>query len=392
MKILVNASTAVVGGVAQVAATFIVNTIEKPSGHDFMYTVSSLVAEQIKSLIKTLPSQVVVISPTPAKLLGGRASRAAIRLLARTFRPDVVYSIASPSYVHFESTLEVARYTCGWFTHPNKLAYSTLSLAGVLRFRLQDFYTAWSLRHVRCFQVQTQVAAQGLARRLALRPEDVRVIPNCQNQIFSEAGQFAVPRDGLCGEAKIFVLAHPYPHKKLDIVPHVAAALMACGKTAKFVMTLPENNPQTLKILAAADQLHVRHMIENVGRVDLRECREWYGRCDLVFMPTVFETFSATYLEAMAMRRPIVATDLDFARDACGDAAEYYEPTNAAAAAAAIARLMDDKGRYKQLVQNGREQLLRFPTPQAKYEMELAWILEMAEKHAASRADGLSRH
>ena len=43
-----------------------------------------------------------------------------------------------------------------------------------------------------------------------------------------------------------------------------------------------------------------------VGGVDIRECPSLYEQCDFMFLPTLLECFSASYAEAMKMRRPIL--------------------------------------------------------------------------------------
>ncbi len=43
----------------------------------------------------------------------------------------------------------------------------------------------------------------------------------------------------------------------------------------------------------------------------------------MVFIPTLLEVFSATYLEAMLMKKPIIASDLEFSRDICGESAYF---------------------------------------------------------------------
>ena len=373
MRILLNAATAVVGGGAQVAASFIANTHRDPRGHSFSYAASPLVAEQVRALLGDASPERLVVTPSPAKLIRGRQSRRAIQALADDFRPDLVYSITSPSYVDFGALPEVARFTDGWLTHPNRLAFSRLSLRSALDLRLRERYKAWALRRVKLFHTQSQVAADGLRGRLSLKEDQVEVIPNCANQIFHASEEAGYGR-GKGGDEIVLVLGNPYPHKNFDLVPDVACALKQQNERARFQMTLPAGHPMTHRILTRAQKLGVADRIQNLGRIDLRQCREAYLGCSLVFLPTLLETFSATYLEAMAVGRPVVTTDLDFARDQCGDAAEFFEPLDAGAAADAIQRVLSDQQRYMELVENGRKNLARFPSPDEKYEMQLAWL------------------
>ena len=54
-----------------------------------------------------------------------------------------------------------------------------------------------------------------------------------------------------------------------------------------------------------------------------------YKQVDGMIMPTLLESFSATYIDSMALGVPIFTSDRDFARDVCGDAAWYFDPLNA---------------------------------------------------------------
>ena len=63
------------------------------------------------------------------------------------------------------------------------------------------------------------------------------------------------------------------------------------------------------------------------------------------------------------MRRPIITTDLDFARDICQDAAKYFRPNDHTAAAEAIIDVYNDKSLEKRLIEAGEKRLIKFGTP-----------------------------
>ena len=47
-----------------------------------------------------------------------------------------------------------------------------------------------------------------------------------------------------------------------------------------------------------------------------------------MFLPTFLECFSASYAEAMLMKKPIITSNLGFAQNVCKDAAVYFDPCN----------------------------------------------------------------
>ncbi|MCK4820450.1 glycosyltransferase [bacterium] len=377
MKILVNAATAVVGGGIQVATSFIVNVLNNPHKHEFFFALSDFVANNVKVLMDNLPLNLEVIKTSPARLWKGRKSRATLQRIEMEFKPDIIYSIASPSYVNFRAP-EVARFTDAWLTHPSKLAFSQLPLRRVLHMRLLAHYKAWSIRNIRYFHTQTKIAANGLAKRLKLKTENVSAIPNCYNQLFEAQDADGPNKAGR--KNTIFVVSYPYPHKNLTIVPDVVTTLNRLGNKFKFVMTMPRNAPETAVIIKKEQQLNVDKQINNVGRLTLDECKKWYSKSYIIFLPTLLETFSVTYLEAMIMKRPIVTTDLDFAHDVCGDAAEYFEPLNVESAAKAILKVATDSERYQELVEKGIEQLTKFPSPEENFRAHISWLEEVVNK------------
>ena len=68
--------------------------------------------------------------------------------------------------------------------------------------------------------------------------------------------------------------------------------------------------------------------LNNIGPISLEKCIYWYKRVDFVFLPTVLEVFSATYIEAMKFQKVIITTDMKFAKEICLDSAIYFEPND----------------------------------------------------------------
>ena len=67
-------------------------------------------------------------------------------------------------------------------------------------------------------------------------------------------------------------------------------------------------------------------MVTNLGPLDEEQVERWFDRSDALFLPTLLESFGLTYLEAAARRRPVITSDRDFARHACGEAGYYVDP------------------------------------------------------------------
>ena len=58
----------------------------------------------------------------------------------------------------------------------------------------------------------------------------------------------------------------------------------------------------------------------------MKDVPSLYRQCDGLLMPTLLESFSGTYVEAMFHNIPIFTSNFDFARDVCKDGAMYFDP------------------------------------------------------------------
>ena len=101
-----------------------------------------------------------------------------------------------------------------------------------------------------------------------------------------------------------------------------------------------------------------------------------------MFLPTLLETFSASYPEAMKMERPILTSNLDFAIDICGDAALYFNPLDSYDIANKIKTLITDPILYQDLVEKGKNRLKNFETSTSRAEKYLLCCEEIIKSEA----------
>ena len=95
----------------------------------------------------------------------------------------------------------------------------------------------------------------------------------------------------------------------------------------------------------------------NVGPLSQSELGGYFNHCQALAMPTLMESFSGTYLEAMHFGCPILTSDLDFAHAVCGDAGRYFDPWDIESLKNAMRRVMDEPQWATELVDKGRGRL-----------------------------------
>ena len=91
-----------------------------------------------------------------------------------------------------------------------------------------------------------------------------------------------------------------------------------------------------------------------------------YKEIDASFVPTLLECFTANYPESMLMEKPILTSDLSFARELCGNSALYFDPLNENDITLKIIQIIKDFDLRNNLVSNGIKQLNNFETPKTR--------------------------
>ena len=220
-----------------------------------------------------------------------------------------------------------------------------------IKWKLWCKIRQWSFkRSAKYFWTENPYISVRLER--LLKDRQVYTVSNYYNQVFDtpENWKKEVKLPEFDGTTCLSVSTH-YPHKNFEILIETAKILKEkySGVRVRFVLTFGEEE------MPVPDD--VRDSFVFIGKVDVAECPPLYEQCDVMFMPTLLECFTASYPEAMRMEKPIITTDLEFARGLCGDAACYYSAVNPNDAAEAIYKVVTDKEYARQLRENGKKKL-----------------------------------
>ncbi len=282
------------------------------------------------------------------------------------------FTIFGPSYLWLDIP-EVSGFADPSVTNPNRHYLRNHPLA----HKLGTLFRAWvktiAVRRVRRFWVETATARAGLARRLGISLERIDVVPNAVNRLF-----VPLPGPPPAGRIRILHLSAYYPHKNHAFLLPVAKALQRLYPDFdfEFVVTLPQDSRPWNELRACFEQADLAGRIRTLGYLEVKNCPAAYRDCHVVFHPSLLEVFSATYLEAFAAGRPVVATDLDFAHEVCGDAAVYFDPISPEHAASALFSAATDQKLRDELINKGLARYAVFPKANDKNQRLLSLITE----------------
>ena len=225
--------------------------------------------------------------------------------------------------------------------------------------RLIGIHVRQNLRFVDQVFCQTQTAARRF--RHVFNHGNVAIMPNAISMDIQTSQPPGKGHERLAAHRASFksiALTRYYAHKNLELI---VEAYSRFGKeqlagTVCFLTIDPSVHPLARRLLRrAADE--APGQVLNLGPVPQAQLASLFREMDALLHPSTLESSSASFMEAMRFGIPILASDLDFAHEACGSAALYFEPHSPSGLAAAIDRLRQDSRLGRHLSQEGRRQL-----------------------------------
>lgn len=355
MIFLINASNLKAGGGLQVADSIVRNLALFQQSHKFIIVLSSFLSSTKKALkdYNNIETYEYNIKNNLSTILFGR-DRFLDNLVIEK-RVDAALTIFGPSRWDPKCP-----HLCGFaMSHLVMPESPYFKKMGFKEKLLSDIFIATRLylfrRSTKYFYTENEEISKRLSLLLKNRNVNVYTVSNYYNQIFDNPQQWkwhTLPTfDGIT----LLTISNAYAHKNLTIAPDIAKLLRQKCPDIKFrfVMTIKRS-----ELSCSLDFCRENFLF--IDNVDIDECPSLYEQCDIVFQPSLLESFTAVYPEAMRMSKPIVTTDLAFARSLCGKAALYYSALSAADATNKIIELVQNISLQKELIENGKERLKYF--------------------------------
>ena len=113
--------------------------------------------------------------------------------------------------------------------------------------------------------------------------------------------------------------------------------------------------------------------------------------CRGLIFPSLYEGFGMPVLEAMALRRPVLCSDIPSLVEIASDAALLFDPHDPAAIARAVQRLESTPALEAELIRRGRERVSAFGTPGDVAGHYLGAFEEVVSSRASAAATALTR-
>jgi len=201
----------------------------------------------------------------------------------------------------------------------------------------------WPVKKADCVTVISESTKKDILRFTHCKPEKIRVIPNFIDPDFQHA-----PFDFHAERPRILFVGVT-ANKNLE---NLSAALEGIPAELDIIGEL---SPEQLSCL---ERYHIR--FNQSARLSRQELLQHYRDCDLLAFPSTFEGFGLPIIEAQAIGRPVLTSDLSPMREVAGAGACLVDPHDIASIRQGLLRIIGEKEYRDELVRSGLENVERF--------------------------------
>lgn len=371
MKFLINATNLKSGGALQVARSLLQAWQKSARLHEF-HVVTGPALQDLDTHDSNI--QIHRYAEHPKYLRpGAKRFRQYMHNLEKKTSPDAALTVFGPSLWK-----PLCPHLCGFangiylFDTDDYIAYQYPQWSvSRLQYRIYRHLLLRTLaQNADAFWLETDTAAEALRQTYYFKDKEIYVIGNTYPH------KLQVPeKDRISHPARLLFLSAYYPHKNFEIFPKIIEALVRRKIQVTFVLTLPEEKFAQIR----AQSVH-KEYLANMGPVAPDQLASAYSDCDFVFIPSLLETFSSNFPEAMLCGKPIMCADRPYARRLCGDAALYFDPHDPGNAAIVIERLLSDAILQENLRQSAYRKLKEMETPDSRAEKILHLLIHLAKQ------------
>ena len=317
MKSLIYCANIHSGGALQVASSFIYEICKSDLKSDLCSIwVSSEIHEALKLRgIELLDYEFISVMDCNFK------SVLSLKHTLKLLKFKKVFVVFGPLYSFLYPKKTVVGFAQPWIVYPDNEVYRSYSLldklSTKLKYKIQKYFYLKSSE----FIVELPHVKEQLAFLHGVCRSKIHVVNNCLSDVFFDESKWeSIHFPVESGNFKVGFLGRNYSHKNVKYILSVKDYLFECfGEDIDIYVTFTD-------VEFHSCSKHFQQSVQNLGSLSANQCPTFFKFIDLLVFPSLLECFSATPIEAMFMKTPLVVSDRVFNKDVCSDFAFYINP------------------------------------------------------------------
>jgi glycosyltransferase involved in cell wall biosynthesis len=141
------------------------------------------------------------------------------------------------------------------------------------------------------------------------------------------------------------------PHKNLDTLLKAFAQLKQT--TCEYIVLVGDTFESYPHLQSLAEKLNLQSRLKVLGKLSLDDVVRAYNFAEALVLPSMYEGFGSTTVEAMACGTPVIASNASAIPEIVGDAAVLFSPKEPDELAYKLDRTINDQDLRALLIQKG---------------------------------------
>ncbi len=371
-NILINCSNLHNGGGVAVATSFI---SQIPEIYSDDLNISLLISNSVYKNIKSLKINLEIFS----NIYIHDAVGFQFKRIQLQDNYDLIFSVFGPTYLSINHKYHIMGFANPYLLNQSKSVISKFNIFNFLFHIIKSIIQLFFFRRCIALIVELPSIKKELTNKLFLNLLPIYVVSSAVDDIYFKHKKWGFIENHHLfnvGTLNLGVIAKNYPHKNLDIFPHVKFFLIKkYNIQSNFYVTLTDDEWSSKSIF-------FRKNVVNIGPLRLDQCPTFYSKLDGVVFPTLLECFSAVPLETMLMKKPLFSSNYEFIRDICSSHSIYFDPLCPESIADAIAGYYSlDAISQKTFITNAYNHALSFPDARSRANSYLNIIREFIQRN-----------
>ena len=199
------------------------------------------------------------------------------------------------------------------------------------------------IRSTRVITAVSRETGEGIYKHLGITDKHIEVIENCHSAIFKRATK------PVAAECPVILQVGTSPNKN---VSRLVEALKGLHCRLVLIGRIDDELKQKLAECGV--------VYENHTGVTHEELNKQYVKCDVVSFVSLGEGFGVPIIEAQAVGRPLITSNISPMREVAGDGACLIDPLDVSQISEGLQRIIGDPFYRNRLIESGLHNVSRY--------------------------------